>query len=120
MAEQSKFDRYFEELWEAASKHPFFDADSAHLVIEEAAHLRCSLDNVRATIACPSTDIDDTITMERLANTLSVTYQACLRSMAIPTMARATSLKHISASMAETIPKAGQQPDETEKEIFGE
>jgi hypothetical protein len=40
--------------------------------------------------------------------------------MAIPTMARATSLKHISASMAETIPKAGQQPDETEKEIFGE
>ncbi len=120
MAEQTKFDRYFEEIWEAAKKHPFFDEDTAHLVVEEAARLRCSLDNIRINIECPSTELDDTITLERLANTLSVTYQACLRSLAIPTMARATSLKHISASMAETLPQSGNDTDAAEKEIFGE
>lgn len=121
MAEYSKKTKYeilYEELFDAASKNPFFDPDTAYLFIEEAVQLRMSLDTIRNNIACPSTEISDTYTLERLANNLSINYQGVLHKLGLSPQAKATSLKHIPASLADNLHQQGETTS-TEKEIFG-
>ena len=116
------YDKYFSEIYAAASRHRFFDPSSGHLAVSEAAHLRCSLDDVRSAMLDPDIGMEELAKLRRLMNTLSNGYLGWLRQLGLTTAALATSLKRVSAGALQGFDQKRQEtePDATERLIFGD
>ena len=113
---------YFKEILTAASKHRFFDPSSGHMAVAEAARLRVRLDEIQGALENPAHSLEETCKLERLALAISQSYLGWLKSLALTTSARATSVKRIPAAALDEIDssKAEAEISDFEREIFGE
>lgn len=120
------YESYFAEIFAAASKHRFFDPSSGHLAVAEAARLRVRLDEIQAALENLSHSLEQTVKLERLALAISQSYLGWLKSLALTTSARATSVKRIPAAALDEIDssKAEAEIDDEQRrieaEIFGD
>lgn len=120
------YHRYFKEILTAASKHRFFDPSSGHLAVAEAARLRCRLEEIQAALENPGLSMEEMCRLDRLALALSQSYLSWLKSLALTTMARGTSIKRIPAAALDEIDSSKAEAEidaeqaALEKEIFGD